>query len=140
MNRSTYKSKIGGGFYLALPLMVLFAAICCYLRDSIIWVVVCILVIVLLLIVIIASIVVHRRISYVITKDSIFIDSPQGVINVLFSKITSVDTERDNKSVYYGMSRDVVRIKFGTFSSIIISPKNKEKFLEELKTAGLKVE
>lgn len=140
MTRSVYKSKIGGGFYSALPLMVLFVAIWYYLRYSLIWTIVCILVIAALIIIIVASIVVYKKITYTIMEDSIYINSPHGVIDILFSKITSVDTERDEKSVYYGMSRNVVRIKFGTFSSVIISPNNKKKFLDELKDAGLKVE
>lgn len=140
MTRLVYKSKIGGGFYMTLPLIALVTAICYYLRSSIIWIIVCILAITVLLIVIIASVVVHRKISYTITENSILINSPQGIIDILFSKITSVDTERDANSVYYGMSRDVIRIKFGNFSSVIISPNNKERFLDELKAAGIKIE
>lgn len=139
MTRSIYKSKIGNGFYFTLPLIALVTAIWYHLRDSIIWTIICILAIVALTIIVVASIVVYKKISYAITENSIRINSPQGVIDIRFSKITSVDTERDEKSVYYGMSRNIVRIKFGTFSSVIISPNNKKKFLEELKAAGLDV-
>lgn len=136
---SVYRSKIGGGFYVSLPLIVLVAVIWNYLQGSIFWTLVCISTIVILALVITASAIVYRRIYYTITENSIRIKSPHGVLDILFSKITSVDTEKDRESVYYGMSRDVVRIKFGTFSSVIISPNNKKGFLDELKTAGLNV-
>jgi hypothetical protein len=140
MEGSAYRSKIGGVFYMTLPLMVLVATVWYYLQNSIIWTIICILAIAVLMLIIIASVVVYKKISYTITENSVRIKSPHGIIDILFSKITSVDTERDEESVYYGMSRDVVRIKFGTFSSVIISPNNKKGFLDELKAAGLNIE
>lgn len=140
MTDTVYRSRIGGLFWLIPMLIVLTVTAWILARPGWVGATVCLFVLAALFFVIVASVSVYRKTSYTITEDSVRIDSSDGVLNILFSKITSVDTERDNDALYYGMSRDVVRINFGTSSSVVISPKQKYEFMTELRVAGLNVE
>lgn len=140
MTDTVYKSRIGGLFWLIPMLVVLVITAWILVRPGWVGGMLCIMLVVVFLFVTVASISVYRRTSYIITSDSVRIESSDGILNILFSKITSVDTERDDDALYYGMSRDVVRINFGTSSSVVISPKQKYEFMNKLRVAGLKVE
>ncbi|MDN5357549.1 MAG: Bacterial domain [Candidatus Methanomethylophilaceae archaeon] len=139
MADSVYRTKRGLWYYLA-PLFAVVIAVAWFLAlDGWIWAVVCVATIAVMLFVFAAATYVYRRTSYTVTATSVTIDSTDGRIDIAFSKITSVDTEKDDRSAFYGMSGDIVRIKFGSASSVIISPARKEEFLEELRRAGLNV-
>lgn len=140
MTDTVYKSRIGGLFWLIPLLMILTVTTWILVRPGWIATIVCILFLAVLVYITVASVTVYGKTSYTVTEDSVRIDSPDGILNILFSKITSVDTERDNDALYYGMSRDVVRINFGSSSSVVISPKQKYEFMTELRVAGLNVE
>lgn len=140
MTDSVYKSRIGGWFWSIPMLLVLVISAWILVRPGWIGTVLCLIFTGILVFILIASITVYKRTTYFITSDSVFIDSVDGPLNIIFSKITSVDTERDDDALYYGMSRDVVRINFGTSSAVVISPKDKYRFMNELKIAGLNIE
>jgi ABC-type multidrug transport system fused ATPase/permease subunit len=136
---SVYRTKRGLWYYLA-PLLAIVVAVTWFLfLDEWIWSIACIVAIAVMLFVFVATTYVYRRTYYTVTATSVTIDSTDGRIEIAFSKITSVDTEKDDRSAFYGMSGDTVRIKFGNSSSVIISPARKKEFLEELRRAGLNV-
>jgi hypothetical protein len=136
---SVYRTKLGLWYYLA-PLSAVIIAVAWFLAlDGWIWAIVCVAGITALLFVFVATTYVYLRTYYRVTSTSVTIDSTDGRIDIAFSKITSVDTEKDCRSAFYGMSGDTIRIKFGSASSVIISPARKKEFLEELRRAGLNV-
>jgi hypothetical protein len=136
---SVYRTKRGFWYYLA-PLLAVIIALAWFLAlDGWIWAIVCVAGIAVMLFVFVSTTYVYRRTYYTVTSTSVTIDSTDGRIEIAFSKITSVDTEKDDRSAFYGMSGDTVRIKFGNASSVIISPSRKKEFLEELRKAGLNV-
>jgi glucan phosphoethanolaminetransferase (alkaline phosphatase superfamily) len=139
VTESVYRTKLGFWYYLVPALAVIAAAVRILFLDGWIWTAVCIAVIAVLTFVFAATTFVYTKTYYTITDDSVVIDTTDGKINIAFSKITSVDTEKDEKTAFYGMSGDTVRIKFGSVSSVIISPVRKKEFLEELRKAGLNV-
>ncbi len=140
MTDSVYKSRIGGSFWLIPMLMILVISAWVLVRPEWVGTLLCILITGILIFILIASATVYRKTGYTITSDSVFIDSVDGPLVVAFERIRSVDTERDDDALYYGMSRDVVRINFGTSSAVVISPKDKYRFMNELRAAGLNVE
>ncbi|HKM09186.1 MAG TPA: PH domain-containing protein [Candidatus Methanomethylophilaceae archaeon] len=140
MSEVEYRSKIGGWFYIAPILMALVVIVWYQFRHSLIVAVLCIVALVALLFVLVASLYMYKETHYTITDSSVRVKAPGNMIDIDFEKITSVDTERDNDALYYGMSNDVVRINFGTISSVVISPKKKGKFMDELRARDLKVE
>lgn len=140
MTDSVYKSRIGGSFWLIPMLMILVISAWVLVRPEWVGTALCILIMGVLIFILIASATVYKKTGYTITSDSVFIDSVDGPLVVAFERIRSVDTERDDDALYYGMSRDVVRINFGTSSAVVISPKDKYRFMNELRAAGLNVE
>lgn len=140
MDDSVYKSRIGGWFWSVPMLLILVIASWILVRPGWIGTVLCILAIGILVFILVASVTVYRKTTYTLTSDTVTIDSVDGPLYVAFDKITSVDTERDDAALYYGMSRDVVRINFGTSSAVVVSPKDKYRFMNELRIAGLDVE
>ena len=139
MTESVYRTKLGFWYYLVPVSAVIAAAVRIVFLDGWVWTAVCVAVIAVLVFVFAATTFVYTKTYYTITENSVLIDSTDGKIDIAFSKITSVDTEKDEETAFYGMSGDVVRIKFGSFSSVIISPVRKKEFLEELRNAGLNV-
>ncbi len=140
MSETEYRSKIGGWFYIAPILMALVVIVWYQFRHSLIAAVLCIVALVALLFVLVASLYMYKETHYTITDSSVLVKAPGNLIDIDFEKITSVDTERDNDALYYGMSNDVVRINFGTISSVVISPRRKGRFMDELRGKDLKVE
>lgn len=140
MSETEYRSKMGGWFYVTPVLMALVLIAWYQFRHSLIAAILCILAIVALLFVLSASFYVYKGTYYTVTESSIRIKAPGNFVEIDFEKITSVDTERDEDALYYGMSNDVVRINFGTMSAVVISPKNKKMFMDGLKSKNLKVE
>lgn len=139
MTYSVYKSRIGAPFWLVPMLLILIIAAWVLVRPGWVGAILCMVFIGTLIFVLVASVTVYSRTTYTITPDSVFIDSADGPLNITFDKIRFVDAERDDEALYYGMSRDVVRINFGTASAVVISPKDKYRFLNELRIAGVDV-
>lgn len=140
MSEVEYRSKLGGWFYLTPLLMALVVIVWYQFRHSLIVAVLCIVALVALLFVLVASLYMYKETHYTITDSSVRVKAPGNFVEIDFEKITSIDTERDDDALYYGMSNDVVRINFGTMSAVVISPKNKKMFMDELRSKDLKVE
>lgn len=140
MSEVEYRSKLGGWFYLTPLLMALVVIVWYQFRHSLIAAILCIVAIIALLFVLLASFYVYKGTYYTLTESSIRVKAPGNFVEIDFEKITSIDTERDDDALYYGMSNDVVRINFGTMSAVVISPKNKKMFMDELRSKDLKVE
>jgi len=136
---SVYRTKRGLWYYIAPTLAVAVAVTWFLALDGWVWTAVCAVAVAVMVFVFVATTFVYRRTYYTVTATSVTIDSTDGRIDIAFSKITSVDTEKDDRSAFYGMSGDTVRIKFGSASSVIISPTRKKEFLEELGKAGINV-
>ncbi len=140
MSETEYRSKMGGWFYVTPVLMALVLIAWYQFRHSLIAAILCIVAIIALLFVLLASFYVYKGTYYTLTESSIRVKAPGNFVEIDFEKITSIDTERDDDALYYGMSNDVVRINFGTMSAVVISPKNKKMFMDELRSKDLKVE
>lgn len=139
MTDQIYRTKRGLWYFLPPLFAVIIAVVWLLALNGWIWTIVCSVAVVLMIFIFVATTYVYRRTHYTITQTSVRIDTTAGPIDIAFSKITSVDTEKDDSSPLYGMSSDVVRIKFGNSSSVIISPVRKVEFMDRLREAGLKV-
>lgn len=132
----TFKSKTSGSLFAPLTLFTSFMGLFQPKKDNPTFILV--IIIIILLIIIIAFTI--QTTKYIFIKDNLYIRYAYSIIKIINTpSIKEIKYFSNEGRNYYSLSHDRIEIIYSNDKSIVISPKDKDGFIEEIQLVNPKL-